>query len=156
MVSPGLLSAGPIRLVMDMIHAAQGTVTVSDVLSGLLSRPGGDGPALTADMVAAIVISEATMFAGGGPNVAAGRGDSLRSQVRWVGRGALPRLVEGHVLGCLGFNVSHPSFRRPKCNILHVEVYQKALVKFDVGKGRAWKHREAGGRGKWPGLFTGR
>lgn len=91
MVSPGLLSAGPIRLVMDIIHAAQGTVIVSDVLSGLLSRPGGDGPTLTADMFAAIVVSEATMFAGGGPHIAGGRGDSLRSQVRWGGRVALRR-----------------------------------------------------------------
>ncbi|CAM9249111.1 unnamed protein product, partial [Sphacelaria rigidula] len=37
-------------------------------------------------MFAAIVVSEATMFAGGGPHIAGGCGDSLRSQaVAWLG-----------------------------------------------------------------------
>lgn len=64
MISPGLLSAGPVRLVIDMIQAARGSVTVSAVLSGLLSRLRGDGPALAADAFAAIVVSEAPMLSG--------------------------------------------------------------------------------------------
>lgn len=81
MISPGLLSAGPVRLVIDMIHAAQGSVTVSSVLSGLLLRPRGDGPALAADVFAAIVVSEGPIFAGGGGGSADDHDSSLRSQV---------------------------------------------------------------------------
>eukprot|EP00752_Nemacystus_decipiens_P015153 g13499.t1 len=55
MISPGLLGSGPLRTVIDMLTSANGRVTASDVLGGLLERPGGEGPALAADFFAALV-----------------------------------------------------------------------------------------------------
>lgn len=80
MISPGLLGSGPIRVVIDMVGAANGSVTASDVLSGLLQTRGEEGPALAADMFAAF-IAAATVTSGrteGGDG-----GSDLRSRV-WL------------------------------------------------------------------------
>ncbi|CAM9924413.1 unnamed protein product [Scytosiphon promiscuus] len=78
MISPGLLGSGPIRVVIDMIGAAKGRATASDVLSGLLDTRGEEGPALAADMFAAFTAA-ATVTSGrteGGDE-----GGALRSRV---------------------------------------------------------------------------
>lgn len=59
MISPGLLGSGPIRAVIDMLGAAKGYVTASDLLVGLLQRPGAEGPAVAADIFAAFVAAAA-------------------------------------------------------------------------------------------------
>ena len=80
MISPGLLGAGPLRTVIDMITAANGHLTASDILGGLLENPGDEGPALAAEFFAALVAAAAAVASG-----ETDRGDNgracLRSQV---------------------------------------------------------------------------
>ncbi|CAM9873686.1 unnamed protein product [Ectocarpus fasciculatus] len=62
MVSPGLLGSSPIRVVIDMLTAAKGCLTASDLLAGLLERPerpGDRGPSLAADIFAAFIAASA-------------------------------------------------------------------------------------------------
>lgn len=59
MVSPGLLGSGPIQAAIDMLGAAKQRVTASDVLTGLMQRPGTEGPALAADFFAALIAAAA-------------------------------------------------------------------------------------------------
>ncbi|CAB1117932.1 unnamed protein product [Ectocarpus sp. CCAP 1310/34] len=59
MVSPGLLGSSPIRVVIDMVTAAKGCLTASDLLAGLLEGPSDDGPALAADVFAAFIAASA-------------------------------------------------------------------------------------------------
>lgn len=77
MISPGLLCSGPVRTVVDMLNSANGRVTASDVLAGVLQRPGDGGPALAADVFAAFVAAAASGEAERGDSEGAG----LRSQV---------------------------------------------------------------------------
>ena len=80
MISPGLLGSGPVRTVIDMLNSANGCVTASDVLAGLVEGRGDEGAALATDFFAALVAAVA-----GAAGREAGRGDSggasLRSQV---------------------------------------------------------------------------
>lgn len=80
MISPGLLGAGPVRVMIDMLREANGPVTASEVLRGLAARPGQDGPASAADFFSAIVSAEARARAGSDGDDAARSG--LRAQVR--------------------------------------------------------------------------
>lgn len=81
MISPGLLGSGPLRTVIDMVIAANGRVTTSDILGGLLERPGEEGPALAADFFAALVAAAAAV-ASGEADRGDGGGSGLRPQVR--------------------------------------------------------------------------
>lgn len=80
MVSPGLLGSGPLRTVIDMVTAADGRVTASGILGGLLEGPGDEGPALAADFFAALVAAAAAV-ASGEPDRGDNGGTGLRSQV---------------------------------------------------------------------------
>lgn len=46
-------------MVIDMLASAKGCLTASDLLAGLLERPGDDGPALAADVFAAFIAASA-------------------------------------------------------------------------------------------------
>lgn len=96
MISPGMMKSSPIRLVIDMIKAACGTVSIADVMSGLLSRSGDEGPALAADMFAAIVGSETAVIAAGGSGCCDAGDENLREQVR-EGRARVER--KGFIFG---------------------------------------------------------
>lgn len=89
MVSPGLLGSGPMRVMMDMLRAAEGSVGASDILGGLLARPGEEGYALAADLFAAFVAGDCATFS---ENVR-GDGSGLRSQVRVYACNAWPIVV---------------------------------------------------------------
>eukprot|EP00903_Cladosiphon_okamuranus_P018376 g16903.t2 len=86
MISPGLLGSGPVRTVIDMLNSANGRVTSSDVLTGLIDGPGDEGPALAADFFAALVAAAAAVAIGETDSVDNG-GTILRSQATaWLGR----------------------------------------------------------------------
>lgn len=78
MISPGLLGSGPMRVMIDLLRAAEGSAAASDILGGLLARPGEEGPALAADLFAAFVAGDCATIS----ESVRGDGSGLRSQVR--------------------------------------------------------------------------
>lgn len=81
MVSPGLLGSGPMRIMIDMLEAAEGSAAATDLLGGLLVKPGEEGPALAADLFAAFVTGDPATVS----ESVSDDGSGLRSQVRMEG-----------------------------------------------------------------------
>lgn len=63
-----LVASGPMRLVVDMLRAAQGLVSAAEVLSGLVALPEGLGAGQAADMFAAIASATANEIPGTVPS----------------------------------------------------------------------------------------
>lgn len=117
MVAPGLLGSGPLQLVIDMLRAAAGSISASDVLKALLTRAGEEETGFAADLFAAITTAAAAT-SGTCDGIDSGVG-GLSSQVR---------AGETWSMDLLWWHISRNSLRHRLDSVFGNDVSLQAIV----------------------------